>query len=488
MLVDAQGDEVSIDEHDDGPPSLTRGLVAQGFYEVSVYSACIACAHLVLQYVSEPSTAASHLERHKATIPDSRDESLDDTPSSPIDTVVLQTSEQPQSADEKHSKDADTADADRPTSPQAVVHAAPDTSADYLDESSILSSVIVVASDDANGEEGSSAYEQQSTVTDADLLEPSRLVNSPIPDTADTVTNKHILPLPVFPAPATVRTRQTSTNSLLKPSNPIEAYLKSDLPYEPQDDLDARDVIEIEDGQWSAKIPPFHVAIPSYSQRRVTGSGGEYTVFQVISSITLPNRQSQAESSEGPDSSDQERSSPAQHPEVRQIIVDRRYTHFQHLHTILKASLPLLTMPDLPEKRLTGNFNPDFLNTRRRDLGRYLSRLARHELVRSNKAFLDFLGNENEEAYDSSLPRMLMQALRSEPESFFTRIKHDSDYFDEQQLLEEVTEEHDRMARHVRAVEKGQATSAIYDGLSQYRERLQGMYSLFPSFLRKMDL
>jgi len=39
MLVDAQGNEVPIDESDGARPRLTRGLVAQGFYEVSRISA-----------------------------------------------------------------------------------------------------------------------------------------------------------------------------------------------------------------------------------------------------------------------------------------------------------------------------------------------------------------------------------------------------------------------------------------------------------------
>jgi len=300
-------------------------------------------------------------------------------------------------------------------------------------------------------------------------------------------TIKQVLPpltVPSAAAPRPFRARQTSTNSSLKSSNPVEAYLHSDLPYEPDASLDARDVIEIEDGKWVSKIPPFHVTVPSYSQRRVAGGRGEYTVFQVVSSISVPNRQSQADSREDSDASAslQNGSPSSQISEMRQITVDRRYTHFQHLHTILKASLPLLTIPDLPEKRLTGNFAADFLNSRRRDLGRYLSRLARHQLVRSNKAFLDFLGSENEEVYDASLPRTLMHALRTEPERFFTRIKYESQHFDEQILLEEAVEEHERMARHVRAVEKGQATSAIYDGLSQYRERLQGVSRFEPTF------
>lgn len=36
MLVDAQGDELAIDENEGGSPRVTRGLVAQGFYEVSI--------------------------------------------------------------------------------------------------------------------------------------------------------------------------------------------------------------------------------------------------------------------------------------------------------------------------------------------------------------------------------------------------------------------------------------------------------------------
>lgn len=437
------------------------------------------------QYVSEPSSTASSMERHQqAASPDSRDETLGDPPSSPTDTVVPNDVAPSETAKSVLRKEESVSRA-RHSSPNPTLDdsAAPDVSADYLDESSIESSVIIIASEGASSEPAPAPVlasdGQQSNLTGADVVEPASSATCPIAEPAAAASSKHVLPLPDPTGSLAHRIRQTSTSSLLKINNPIKAYLKSDLPYEPQDGLDARDVIEIEDGAWVGKIPPFHVAVPSYSQRRVTGGNGEYTVFQVVSSITLPNRQSQAEPSVEAASSDQARSSHDQQLEVRQITVDRRYTHFQHLHTILKASLPLLTIPDLPGKRLTGNFNPDFLNARRRDLGRYLSRIARHKLIRSNKAFLDFLGNENEEAYDVSLPRMLMQALRSEPERFFTRIRHDSDYFDEQQLLEEVTEEHNRMARHVRAVEKGQATSAIYDGLSQYRERLQGIQALF---------
>lgn len=436
-------------------------------------------ANALQQYVSEPS-----LDRHHPSSTDSRDIAAppEEVPSSPAETILAgEGTRSHQPNDEEKAETEDAIVIPLGVSPQTTpAEAALDVSADYLDDSTIESSLIVVIPSEQLGRDAPAYDNPQNPVIRPPAATPDSIASLSVVDLVGATVNeiRQVAPLTVpsagCPAP---RTRQTSTNSLIKSSNPVEAYLHSDLPYEPQDSLDKRDVIEIEEGKWISKIPPFHVAVPSYSQRRVAGGRGEYTVFQIVSSIAVPSRHSQAgleEDRNEPDSAEN-RGISSHTSEMRQITVDRRYTHFQHLHTILKASLPLITIPDLPEKRLTGNFNPEFLHSRRRDLGRYLSRLARHNIIRSNKAFLDFLGSENEEAYDANLPCTLMNVLRTEPERFFTRIKHDSEYFDEHQLLEEVVEEHDRMARHVRAVEKGQGTSAIYDGLSQYRERLQGL-------------
>jgi hypothetical protein len=162
-----------------------------------------------------------------------------------------------------------------------------------------------------------------------------------------------------------------------------------------------RELHSIEDGRWVSKIPSFHVAVPSYQQKAVAGSrGGEYTIFRIVSSVPLPpstvaNRAS-AGSGRASDNIEKEDDND---PELqyKQITVERRYTHFQHLHTVLRTSLPLVSVPDLPEKRLTGNFTKDFLDVRRRDLERFLRRLACHPLVRSHRTFLDFLGNEDEQ-------------------------------------------------------------------------------------------
>lgn len=436
------------------------------------------------QYVSEPASRPASQERHQDV--DARDAELDGAPPSPTNTIKG-------SAQLGDANDDEVSTESAPVAAGVGKSVSADLSADHLDasESSIESSVIVVAPDEdeiqSHNDEVETSHETSaaSVSSPPDTAPPAAgtevLTSEPEPSPADASLSQ---PAAIQTAPLTqrsipngkTRTRQTSTNSLLKSVNPVEAYLNSDLPHEPDESLPARDIIEIADGHWVSKIPPFKITVPSYSQRKVAKGRGEFTVFQIVSSINAPTRlpttEEQPESTDGTASEVKEATSGEQ--DIRHIAVDRRYTHFQHLHTILKASLPLLSIPDLPEKRLTGNFNADFLNSRRRDLERYLSRLTRHNLIRSNKAFLDFLGCENEEVYDANLPRSLMQALRMEPERFFTKIKYASEHFDESQLLEEVKEEQERMARHVRAVAKGQAISSIFDALTAYRDRMQG--------------
>lgn len=276
------------------------------------------------------------------------------------------------------------------------------------------------------------------------------------------------------------RARQASQPLFARPKNPVEAYLASNLLYEPTSDTDDRDIAEIDGGKWVSKIPPFKISIPDYSTCQLSGGRGGYTIFHIVSSVVLaPLSRTSSHEVQVDDLSrsalgDNDQDSSNRQSEIREISVKRRYTHFQHLHTMLKASLPLIAIPDLPEKRFTGNFDAAFLQSRRRDLERYLARLARHVLIRSNRAFLDFLGCECDEQYDAGLHRSLMKVLRKDPEHFFTRVKHDADYFDETQLLEDSRGESARFARHIRAVEKGGAVPAIAESISSYRDSLQG--------------
>ena len=172
--------------------------------------------------------------------------------------------------------------------------------------------------------------------------------------------------------------------------NPVEAYFAAGIASPASfRTLHPNDVHEVEDGKWLSRIPRFSVSVPSFTQRHELEGKGEHTVFDVVSH--LPVQALQSEASELLIQQSKGSASPLCQP----FTVQRRYNHFHYLHTVLTASFPLQSIPDLPEKRLTRRFSRDFLLQRRRDLGRYLRRLARHDLLRCHKVFLDFLTLED---------------------------------------------------------------------------------------------
>lgn len=78
------------------------------------------------------------------------------------------------------------------------------------------------------------------------------------------------------------------------------------------------------------------------------------------------------------------------------ITVHRRFSHFVALHTALTRRLPGITLPPLPEKQYAGRFNDDFVEARRGDLQRYLSRVVRHPVARYAEVLTFFLGCESD--------------------------------------------------------------------------------------------
>lgn len=78
------------------------------------------------------------------------------------------------------------------------------------------------------------------------------------------------------------------------------------------------------------------------------------------------------------------------------ITVHRRFSHFVALHTALGRRLPGIALPPLPEKQYAGRFNDDFVEARRGDLQRYLSRIVRHPVARYAEILTFFLGCEND--------------------------------------------------------------------------------------------
>ncbi len=77
----------------------------------------------------------------------------------------------------------------------------------------------------------------------------------------------------------------------------------------------------------------------------------------------------------------------------RQFSVIRRYRDFLWLHNRLGEEFPGIINPPLPERRtgLISRFEPEFIERRRKDLERYLSRVASHEELSSSNYFMTFL-------------------------------------------------------------------------------------------------
>jgi sorting nexin-9/18/33 len=141
---------------------------------------------------------------------------------------------------------------------------------------------------------------------------------------------------------------------------------------------------------WKTKVPPFKILVHSPSKRASMLSGA-YTMYSVTSLFN-------ADLSE-----DDEDAVP---PSPMRITVHRRFSHFVVLHTALTRRLPGIALPSLPEKQYAGRFNDDFVEARRGDLERYLSRVVRHPVARYAEVLTFFLGCESDtvsQTYDFTM-------------------------------------------------------------------------------------
>ena len=149
---------------------------------------------------------------------------------------------------------------------------------------------------------------------------------------------------------------------------------------------------------WKPKVPPFRILVHSPAKRN-SGLSAAYTIYSVTSLFDPPSHQrsSSDETAESFGDNSEEQDSELVRPgsPVR-ITVHRRFSHFVVLHTALTRRLPGIALPPLPEKQYAGRFNADFVEARRGDLERYLSRIVRHPIARYAEVLTFFLGCESD--------------------------------------------------------------------------------------------
>lgn len=77
--------------------------------------------------------------------------------------------------------------------------------------------------------------------------------------------------------------------------------------------------------------------------------------------------------------------------EFGQKSVIRRYNDFRWMHSQLVEHYPGCIVPPLPEKLVVGRFSPEFVETRRRNLEKFLQRVSQHPDLGYANAFRTFL-------------------------------------------------------------------------------------------------
>lgn len=162
---------------------------------------------------------------------------------------------------------------------------------------------------------------------------------------------------------------------------------------------------------WRSKAPPFRVLVHSPTKVTTTLSGS-YTVYAVTSLFRSDGNShtrfisSSSTSSVATDTGSRSHTPTPSHSQVDlpvsseqeeiHVTVYRRFSHFVFLHTALSRRLPGIALPPLPEKQYAGRFSNDFVEARRGDLERWISRVARHPLVRYSEVLVFFLSCDNE--------------------------------------------------------------------------------------------
>ncbi|KAF7316396.1 SH3 and PX-domain-containing 3 [Mycena indigotica] len=182
---------------------------------------------------------------------------------------------------------------------------------------------------------------------------------------------------------------------------------------------------------WKTKLPPFQVLVHSPSKRTSTLSGS-FTIYNVTALFHPP-----------PTDNDSSPGSPTR------VTVYRRFSHFVILHTALTRRLPGIALPPLPEKQYAGRFSEDFVEARRGDLERYISRIVRHPVARYAEVVTFFLGCESDTEWKRLVPQHL--AMPAAGPSFYARVFHPDFNVD----ADEASDAVERFDTHTRAVGKG---------------------------------
>ena len=166
--------------------------------------------------------------------------------------------------------------------------------------------------------------------------------------------------------------------------------------------------------------------------------------------------------------------------------VQRRFSHFSALYTFFKRACPVLVQPALPAKRFLGKFREEFVEERKRDLDRWISRLASHPVFASMPALRSFLCESDEVSsvllqmhIKADIKQDFLQTLatskealtRYKPSDFFNQVNHPDFNLDPDQAEDELQ----RFTDFVSQAERDGVLRKMEDDIGKYRATCRGL-------------
>jgi len=73
----------------------------------------------------------------------------------------------------------------------------------------------------------------------------------------------------------------------------------------------------------------------------------------------------------------------------------RRYQHFEWLYDTLSTKFPGVIIPPIPEKRIFGRFDSEFVEARRFFLETFLKKINQHPILMGTEEFRSFVHSSN---------------------------------------------------------------------------------------------
>jgi len=99
---------------------------------------------------------------------------------------------------------------------------------------------------------------------------------------------------------------------------------------------------------------------------------------------------------------------------VQEVI--RRYSDFDWLHDLLRVEFPSTLIPPLPEKAIMNRFSPEFLESRRQGLDRFLARVLNHPALSLSADVKIFIQGSDQEIQLARQRLIPSSQAKKEPE------------------------------------------------------------------------